>query len=172
MTLPIVQKLIRIPICRGLTERQGTTLYEVCEERTAAQGEVLFREGEPGDCLYFVMDGDLSITKQDPSGQPQLLAHIRTGDVVGEMSLLGTHGIRSATATADSETALLMLSAVRFRRLLQTDDVAALKIVYNLAQVMSARLRQVNDRVVSLLEKGNRKQELTEFQKVLSHWSF
>ena len=172
MTSPILQKLVQIPLCRGLTENEAATLLDISEERTARSGEVLFREGDPGDCLYFVLEGELTVTKEDPSGQPQPLANVGEGEVVGEMSLLGASSHRSATVTTLTNTHLLRLPASRFDRLLKSNNVAALKIVYNLAQLMSTRLQQVNERFVVLLDQGKKKQELADFQKLLRQWSF
>jgi hypothetical protein len=44
--------------------------------------------------------------------------------------------------------------------------------VFNLAQVMSRRLLLMDEKLVDLLDKGKRKEELADFQKILSRWSF
>ena len=98
----------------------------------------------------------------------QTLARIADGSVIGEMSLLMGNAARSATAVAATDAQLLRVPADRFGELVRRDRVAALKIVFNLAQVMSRRLLLMNEKLVEQLDRGRKKEELTEFQKILS----
>lgn len=164
-------KLIQIPICRGLTEAEAGVISEISEETTLSRGATLFDEGDAGDAIYAVLEGELEVVK-GPGGQAQVLATVGPGAVLGEMSLLGGGARRSASAVASTDARLLKISAAGFRRLLESDDVAALKIVSNLAQVMSTRLQLANDKLVELTGKPQKKEELMDFQRILSHWSF
>ena len=64
------------------------------------------------------------------------------------------------------------MSSQRFSKLLKANTVGALKVVHNLAQVLSRRLQLMDEKLVDLLDKGKRKEELAEFQRILSNWSF
>lgn len=172
MASPIMQKLIQIPICRGLTEGEAGVIFEIAEETTVKKGERVFSEGELGDALYAVLEGHIEITKKDSQGVEQSLAQLGEGSVLGEMSLIGGNAPRSATALASSELRLLKVSATRFGRLLRNDNVAALKIVHNLAQVLGKRLQQMNEKLVESVDRSKKKEELQEFQKLLNNWSF
>ncbi len=88
------------------------------------------------------------------------------------MSLLGGNAARSATATALSDVKLLKIPSSRFSKLLRDENVAALKIVHNLAQVMSRRLLLMDEKLVEVLDKGKKKEELADFQRILNNWSF
>jgi len=61
-------------------------------------GDVLFREGDPGDALYFVLSGRLRVQRAGPGGV-RVIAEIVAGESVGEMAAL-TGDIRSATVVA------------------------------------------------------------------------
>lgn len=168
----LVKRLVQIPICRGLTQEEVGQISEIAEEATLANGQRLFREGDAGDALYVVLEGQLEITKQDKSGAQHALATVGDGSVLGEMSLVTGSAARSATASAVGEVKLLEIPADRFARLLSENNVAALKVVHNLAQVMSRRLLSMDEKLVELLDKGKRKEELAEFQRLLQDWSF
>ncbi|MBI3183710.1 MAG: cyclic nucleotide-binding domain-containing protein [Myxococcales bacterium] len=168
----LVKKLIQIPICRGLSEPEAAEVFEVAEETSLKKGERLFREGEMGDALYVVLEGQIEVSKSDRQGRPQTLAKLGDGSVLGEMSLVCGDAARSASAHALTDAKLLKIPSARFSKLLRNDSVAALKIVHNLAQVMSRRLLLMDEKLLDAMEKGKRREELAEFQRILSDWSF
>jgi CRP-like cAMP-binding protein len=152
-------------MCRGLTKDEAQELAAIAEESSAKQGAKLFAEGDAGDSIIVVLEGQVEITKGG-----QALAQIGEGSVLGEMSLLGEGGKRTATAIALSDAKLLKLHAGRFQELLKRNNLAALKVVANLAHVMSKRLLAMNEKLVQ--GKSGKKEELADFQKILSDWSF
>lgn len=168
----LVKKLVQTPICRGLKESEAGEIFAIAEETTAKKGAILFHEGEDGDSLYIVLEGYIDVTKKGPHGAAQTLAKIGDGSVIGEMSLIGGGAARSATAEAASDVKLLKIPTTRFSKLLREENVAALKIVHNLAQVMSRRLLLMDEKLVEILDKGKKKEELADFQKILNNWSF
>jgi CRP-like cAMP-binding protein len=169
---PTLQKLIQVPIFRGLTEAEASGLVEIAEETSLKQGQMLFQEGDAGDAVYVVLEGSVEVLKKDRGGAQQQLAKMGDGSVLGEMSLVVGQSTRSASALAVTDLKLLKMSTQRFSKLLKTDNVGALKVVNNLAQVLSRRLQLMDEKLVDLLDKGKRREELAEFQKILSNWSF
>lgn len=169
---PQLQKLLQIPIFRGLTEKQAAAVLEIAEERALKEGEAIFAEGDAGDGLYVLLEGAVEIQKRDHSGRSQALAKLGDGAAIGEMSLLAGDAPRSASAIAASDARVLKLASARFARLLGSDDIAALKIIFNLAQVMARRLQLLDEKVVDLMDQGKRKEELADFQRILNNWSF
>lgn len=171
-TPAMMQRLVQIPICKGLTETEAEQIISVSEEQAVEKARSIFREGDAGDGVYVVLEGTVEVTKRDSQGKEQSIAKLSDGSVVGEMSLVSGDAARSASVTATSDAKLLKISSSRFQVLLQKDSVAALKMVNNLAQVMSRRMLLMNEKVVELMEKGTRKEELADFQKVLANWAF
>lgn len=167
------QTLLHTPVCRGLTEAECQAIFEISEETRFAKGVTVFRENDPGDAMFAVLEGHLEILKADPSGAPRQLAKVGDGGMLGEMSLLLGGSPRSATVVALSDVRLLKIPAGRFGRLLRGDNIAALKVVQNLAQLTARRLLLMNEKLVGLLDRSDkRKEELGEFQKILADWSF
>jgi CRP-like cAMP-binding protein len=169
---PLTQRLMQVPIFRGLSEQEAASIIEMGEETSIKKGERLFKEGEAGDALYVVLEGSVQVLKKDRAGTEQELAKMGDGSVLGEMSLVAGSANRSASALALSDLNLLRMSSQRFSKLLAANSVAALKVVHNLAQVLSRRLQLMDEKLVDLLDKGKRKEELAEFQRILSNWSF
>ena len=106
----------------------------------------MLQEGDPGDALYVVLDGELEITKRQ-GGQDILLAVSRAGEFLGEMSLL-EQTPRSASVRTSQESRLLVISQAAFQTLLSCSPSAPLRILHTL----TSRLRN-NESVLMQNEK-------------------
>lgn len=160
-------RLKNVPVFHGLSDAERQELFGIAEELPVKKGDLVFQDGAPGDALFVVLEGQLSVEKKG-----QVLATIAEGGVLGEMSLMGGGGTRSASAVATVDTKVLKLSTERFQKMIQADHVAALKVVSNLAVVMCRRLLALNEKVVEVARAGRKDGELQDFQKILSNWSF
>ena len=166
MPTPLLKQLQGIPMCDGLSPANIEELVAISEEKAVKKGGTLFREGEPGDVLLVVLEVKVEVTKREAT-----LATLEAGSVLGEMSLLGGD-TRSATATAATDVKYLAIPHGPFQKLLGKDNIAALKVVHNLAQVMSKRLALINEKLVDSLGKTKKKEELADFGRILNRWSF
>jgi CRP-like cAMP-binding protein len=162
----MLDKLLEVPMCKGLSKAEGQELAAIAKESSAAKGATLFNEGDKGDAIIVVLEGQIEITK---SGQS--LAKIGPGSVFGEMALLGESGKRTATANVISDAKLLQIDAARFQDLLKKNNLATLKVVANLAQVMSKRLLAMNEKLLEG-KKAKKEDDVADFQKILNDWSF
>lgn len=176
MSTPLLSQA-DVPLFRGLSPAELQVLGALAEERHVPRGHWVLREGEPGDALYVLLEGTLEVTKQDAVGIQTPVATLTAGQVVGEMSLLDAGRVRSASAMAHTDVHLLSLDGPRFRELLARGDVGALKVVANLARVMSQRLLAVTERLVDNLAQAGEtapraRDDLKDLQGVLQRWSF
>ena len=89
---------------------------EKLEEEIFPANRKIITQGEPGDRLYLIWQGKVSVTK---SGQEQPLATFVAGDCFGEESVIVKHHRRTATVTALEETAVLVFTRDQFNNLLQ-----------------------------------------------------
>lgn len=96
------------------------------------EGEAVFRDGDEGECLYFVVEGSVAIRKGD-----RTLETVDSGGVFGEMALID-HMPRSADAIATAPTQLARISEKRFLSLVQQTPFFALQLM----QVLTGRLRR------------------------------
>ncbi|GEM_PF-1620774 len=162
----LLKKLQGIPMCAGLTAADIEDLIAIAEEKSAKKGDKLFTEGEPGEVLMVVLEGKVEVTKREAP-----LATLEGGSVLGEMSLLGGD-TRSASAAAATDVKYLAIRNGPFQKLIAKDNIAALKIVHNLAKVMGKRLAMINEKLVDSLGKTKKKEELADFGRILNRWSF
>src|ERR1700704_2367595 len=88
-----------------------------------AVGKVVFREGDPGNVVYVVLDG-----KVDLRVGGRLVETVGPGGVLGEMALI-EHAPRVATATAKTGCDLLPISEARFMTMIQKTPHFALQIM-------------------------------------------
>ncbi|MDP1826420.1 MAG: cyclic nucleotide-binding domain-containing protein [Archangium sp.] len=164
----LVKKLVQIPIFGGLTVAEAAEFFEVAQESSVAKGATLFREGDDGDALLVILEGEVQVTRKGVE-----LARLARHNVLGEMSLMGEGEVRSATASALTDVKVLNVPSKRVQKMLKADHVAALKVVANLAQVMSKRLSAINERLVAMSGGGaKKKEELADFGRILTTWQF
>jgi CRP-like cAMP-binding protein len=116
----------------------------VSDVRALAAAEVLFTEGDPADALWVVLRGDVEVSKATV-----VLAEVGPGAALGELSLFLSRSKRSATARALCPASALRIPANALRKLTAASDLAALKLVNNLAHQMAERLSALNERLLS-----------------------
>jgi CRP/FNR family transcriptional regulator len=134
--------LARVPIFSGLTEEQLTELASVGVPRSWPSGEVIFREGDPGDTCYVLQEGCVRVLRNHTDGRTITLAELRAGDLFGELAMFDTEH-RSATVEAAEDTRAVALLAGDMRRLLLSNPDMALKLLAAFAE----RLREANERI-------------------------
>lgn len=166
-------------LCRALTAPELEAVAAIVETRKVAAGGDLFREGDPGDGLFLVVAGEVSVIKRGPAGEHSL-ARLGAGGVLGEMSLV-TAEPRSATGRALVDTQALYMPAAKFRALLGAGSIAAHKIVAAIAEVLARRLATMNGMVLQLAGQPGagaparsplKTQDLAALHRTMQVWSF
>jgi CRP/FNR family transcriptional regulator, cyclic AMP receptor protein len=149
-----VEMLAGIEFFEMLEEDDRIALAEVIDYEKLDAEQVLFQTGEPGDALYIVRSGEIELYIKDTAGQKIVLNVVRPGEMFGELSLLDS-GPRSATATALTETELLVLDRDDLLLLFQKKPDAALHMLAAMSsmtrkadQLLRTRVsRNVNEEV-------------------------
>ncbi len=117
------------------------------EERFLAES-MIFAEGEPGDKLYIVMDGQVRISRRLPGMGEEALTILGRGEVFGEMALIDEQP-RSADARAHSGgCTVFTVDRTRLEEVLDMDPDAARQFLTLLCQILCRRIRAMNDRLV------------------------
>ena len=112
---PVNNPLRGSPALAKASESALQDLLAAAEERRFVAGDVMIRQGEPGDGLMVLLDGQAHAMLRSRDGD-HLLGEFRNGDVFGEMALV-THEARSADVIADSDVRALFIPARTFDRL-------------------------------------------------------
>lgn len=157
MTL-VPKEFYELPIFKALTPDEVDEVGRLAKPMNFQAGDEIFRENSPSNHLDIIWEGAVEISKADQDGDNRVITIIREKSVVGEMSLMSGLG-RSCTGVAVTDVAIYRIRREDFVGLLDRGSLAAYKVIYNLAQVMSGRLRAVDETLVNLL---NQKEEVEE----------
>ncbi len=117
-----------------------------------APGTVLFSEGEVGDRFYVVLEGELEVIKALGSTDETLLATRGAGETVGEMSLLGHDVLRTASVRTREQARLSEVTRADLDQALLRRPALA----YDLARLLTRRLREADDAIIRHLREKNR----------------
>jgi CRP-like cAMP-binding protein len=106
------------------------------EAFTIEPGHVLFSEGDPGDVMYAVVEGEIDRTRSGES-----LEVITPGGIFGEMALIDP-APRGADATARTEARVVPVDEADFTYLVHEHPTFALQVM----RIMAERIRHGNER--------------------------
>ncbi|MCA1322868.1 SLC26A/SulP transporter family protein [Herbaspirillum sp. alder98] len=106
-------------------------------------GIMLFAKGEIGDCMYFIEEGQVSVSLQSGSGRVRLRT-FSTATIVGEMALYSGQK-RTADVVTDLPTRAYKLSMARLRQLEHEQPAAALQLHHYVVRIMASRLAATNE---------------------------
>jgi small-conductance mechanosensitive channel/CRP-like cAMP-binding protein len=109
--------LDKVEILSSLSSSQRGQLAAMSRLLVYGEGEIITREGEPGDSMFVLQNGTAAVTLADAEGD---VARLHDGAFFGEMSLL-TGDRRSATVTAVTDCELLEIGVAEFRRVVMAD---------------------------------------------------
>ncbi|MFU8806613.1 MAG: cyclic nucleotide-binding domain-containing protein [Bradymonadaceae bacterium] len=112
-----------------------------------SHGDSIFREGEKGDALYIILEGEVRISKDIHGVGEEALAFLPAGSYFGEMALLDSTSERSAHAIAGDECSLAKIDRSQFVELLQSDKDLASEILWSFVNTLSRRLRESNEKI-------------------------
>lgn len=128
-------------------------LCRVATVRTYAAGETILQEDEPGDLFFVIVSGQVKVFVDSEHGREVVLSHLQAGDFFGEMALFD-NDTRSASVSALVPSELVILRRQDFLEVLKDEFPIARRIL----STLSARLRQANDMIESLvlLDVGGR----------------
>ena len=109
--------LLEIPLFSGLDRINLAKLIPELERVGYKPGEILFKQGDPGDSLSIIIDGTARVLRSDYEKKDQEIATLGPKECFGEMALF-TGEPRSASIQAVTELSTLRLSKERFNNLL------------------------------------------------------
>lgn len=136
-----VEFLRWVEIFEDLPEAQLEKIAELLKERRYSENQPMFKQGDPGDSLYLIVDGRVKVFIHEGRAE-KVLAFYGEGQVLGEMSLLSGEP-RSATAVTVTDTRVFTLSKQDFD-VYVASNVGVLR---QIMRVMALRQGQTNLRL-------------------------
>jgi len=138
-----------VPIFNGISQEEMDQIVKYAFIKTFDPGYVLFRENLiVGQIMYVVLSGSVEIAKKDSTGKDSTIAVLGSGACIGEMSLFEQEK-RSASATIKDRAELLVMPKYNFDRMLQSRPNETIKILLNFIKVMSGRLRDTTNKLIT-----------------------
>lgn len=147
----LTQLLRSVAIFSDLDDGELARVAELCREETYAGGDFIFREGEPGNRLYLIVEGEVRISRDVPGSGEEALAVLKRGATFGEMSVFD-RSERSTDAIANGGPArLVTIARAEFELLLDFNRDIAYKVLWAVVRLLSNRLRSTNDSLRTFL---------------------
>ncbi len=146
-------------IFRTLQEEELKEVIGITREKRFHQGDVIMEEGEDGDTMYLMLEGEVGISKSltmkfgdnDYRKTEKVLTVMRpeNKEVFGEMALIG-RDTRSASITARTDCLLLEIKRDDFIRMVEGSPALGVKLLLNLSELLISRLRQSSQDMIRL----------------------
>lgn len=137
--------LRRVKILGGMSDEQLQKFAEFMEVEKHPQWSVIVKQGDPGDTMYLILQGELRV-RINVMGKETILTTLGVGDFFGDISLFD-QGPRSADVVANCDSLLLKISAAAFEELSEKAPELATPFLRNIGRTMSARIRADNKRL-------------------------
>lgn len=138
------RSLRRIKILATLTDEQLDRFARFVEVEKVPQWTVIVKQGDPGDSMYFILDGELRV-RINVMEKETILATLTAGDFFGDVSLFD-HGPRSADVVANLDSTVVRVSATGFDALAKEAPEIATPFLRAIGRTLSARIRTDNKR--------------------------
>lgn len=151
---PDVAFLRQVLIFKDVDEQVLLALWPSLRERRLRKGEVIFREGDPGDELFVIFSGTVVVSKPVTGRVEQVLNRLGQGEVFGEMSVFGDEQKRSATIQAETDSVLLGLRRDSLSRFIESSPKDAATFFLEMVRFTFKRLRDTSDLVAEVTRWG------------------
>ena len=146
----VAELLRNVAIFKTLDDEEVVQVAEVCKSEAFVSGEYIFREGENGNRLYLIVEGEVRISRNVPGSGEEALAILKPGALFGEMAVFD-RSERSTDAISNGGTKALTISRADFEMLLDFNRELAYKVLWACVRLLSVRLRSTNDSLRSFL---------------------
>jgi len=146
----IIDFLVNIPLFDGLDSNELVTISKHMIFFDLSKGELLFTEGDKGDYVCFIVEGQLDVIKKSATGQDVVIATLSTGRSIGEMSIIDNTP-RSASIKAQTDATLVALTGKGLDTILENHAKIGIKILKGLSRLLSMNLRKTSSQLADLL---------------------
>jgi glutaminase len=139
-------------ILSGMNGRDIALLESIVEEAGFQAGDVIIKEGNPAEGLFFLAEGSVTVCLRMENGAAKKrISTITPGLVFGELALLDG-GTRSADVIADLAVKCYILPVAKLEVLAKRHPEIHTQLMLNIARELSARLRRADAEIRSLSE--------------------
>lgn len=138
-----VQTLRQVPLFAGVAPAKLKLLAFASDRVSYRPGEILFRQGDPGDAAYVILEGRADILAEANGGQIKI-AELADNAIVGEIAILCDVS-RTATVKAAGPLEALRIRKDDFLKLLADYPDMMLEILRSLAQRLTRTTSELTE---------------------------
>jgi CRP/FNR family transcriptional regulator, cyclic AMP receptor protein len=117
----------------------------------ADAAETIIREGDVGDFMLLIVQGEVDILKQGIHGHFQRMTRVGAGATIGEMSMIDGEP-RFATCVTTEPTSFAVLSREQMANIMREEPRLGAKILVKIVALLSVRLRQTSAKLMRYME--------------------
>jgi CRP/FNR family cyclic AMP-dependent transcriptional regulator len=136
-----LELLMRVPLFFMLTGEQANAVAQAVSKKRFKRGEMVVEQGRKSNALFIVLSGRCRVLTTDARGREVIIATLRTGDCIGEMSLIDNEP-HSATVLSEVQ----VLGRAEFDRCVADNIQMARAVMTGLVK----RLRRADQKIESL----------------------
>lgn len=131
---------------KDMTEEELAPFVKTAVDVSFDRGAPVFREGEPGNCMYVIVSGTVRVLKENRETEMEEIVILDQGSYFGEMAIV-EKATRSATIIANEPVRLLRLDGDVITAILSVNPGLAARFYRTMAQALCRRLRFVTENV-------------------------
>ena len=146
-------------IFNDLDDEEVEEIVKISQERRFSKGEVITQEGEQGDSMFILFEGNVEVSKTftmkleqgNFTEREKILTRFKAEDnlVFGEIAMIDQEN-RSASVLTTTDCILLEIKREDFLGLLDRKPEMGVKVLRRLARLLATRLRQSSQDVIRL----------------------
>lgn len=140
--------LRNVDVFEGLSDEQLSTVEKLCHEKMFAEGDVLFKEGDPANHLFLVANGiiDLSFTLPGRVRTPATtIVSVPSGRAFGWSSLMPPYRYRLTAHCTSENCTVLSLDREPLRQLFESNMQLGYRVIVNVATLLSNRFSRLKN---------------------------
>lgn len=149
----MIELLQALPIFSSLKKKEIKFLAEIAREVEYPPSTILLHEGDPGNCLYVIIEGRLEILKSLGTAGEYVIGFRGPGEYLGEMYLFNPERVRTASVRSLTRVHLLEISTHDFEALLNRRP----ELEYSLACGITQRLLDTEMMLLRTIAEKDRK---------------
>lgn len=135
--------LRKVPMFARLEPSRLKLLAFTSQNLSFGNGEELFRAGEPSDCAYVIMEGEVEVMADTEAGEVVAVT-LSKNELFGEMGVL-SNAPRSASIRAKGDVKALRITDEAFLKLLRDNPDVALDVLRQLSDKLARSHKQFED---------------------------
>lgn len=125
----------------------NTTFPMICraaEKLVLKKGDVLFRQGDPSNVLYYIKEGSLKLVRVTEAGQDVIIQILGSGEAIGETALFRENTFSPVSAIALKDAKICSLSRQSFEQVVMNDPKIAFQIIKSLGERLDVTWEEIS----------------------------